>query len=52
MFKASRTVKQLCRAGKMSVHFIENADHTFSRQGPRQAFVDAVAAYLCKRYTH
>jgi alpha-beta hydrolase superfamily lysophospholipase len=46
MSSARRKVKQLCRAGKMSLHFIKDADHTFSRHASRQALLEAIAAYL------
>ena len=38
MSKARGTVKQLDRAGTMSVHFVEAADHTFSRRAPAKGF--------------
>ena len=50
MSAAGQKVKQLCNAGKASIHFIEDTDHTFSRQAARQSFIDAVCAYLDRQY--
>ena len=36
-FYARRKLKELRRAGSMSVYFLEDADHTFSRRAPRRA---------------
>jgi alpha-beta hydrolase superfamily lysophospholipase len=47
---ALRQVNDLCTAGRMSVAFIEDADHTFSRLGPRRALVQAITEYLSRRY--
>ncbi len=49
-FYAGRPVKKLCRAGLMSVAFIEDADHTFSRRAWREALGEAIAAHLEGRY--
>ncbi|MFO0878175.1 MAG: alpha/beta fold hydrolase [Gemmataceae bacterium] len=47
---AGKEMENLCRAGKAEVHFIEDADHTFSRRAAREAFLSALAAHLCRRY--
>jgi hypothetical protein len=43
-------VSELCRSGKVSVHFIDDADHTFSRRCRRQALGQALAEHLARRY--
>lgn len=50
MFHARRAVKALCKAGKMNLFFIDNADHTFSKRQPRETAVSAVVEYLAERY--
>jgi alpha-beta hydrolase superfamily lysophospholipase len=50
LMAARRKVKQLSRASQLSIHFIEHADHTFSRQQPRRALLDALEGYLTQRY--
>jgi len=50
MRSARRKTKQLCRAEKMSIHFIEDADHTFSHEAPRRNLLGAVSTYLCQQY--
>jgi pimeloyl-ACP methyl ester carboxylesterase len=47
---AKRKVDALCRAGKMGVFFIENADHTFSRRAARRDLGEALTGYLTRRY--
>jgi alpha-beta hydrolase superfamily lysophospholipase len=49
-YSALRKVNELCTAGRLSVQFIEDADHTFSRRGPRRALVRAITQYLSRRY--
>jgi pimeloyl-ACP methyl ester carboxylesterase len=49
-FHAQRKARALCRAGKMSVHFIEDADHTFSRRDWRRALGEAIREHLVRRY--
>jgi hypothetical protein len=49
-FHAGRRVKKLLRDGKLGVCFIDGADHTFSRSGPRRALIEAVADHLVRRY--
>jgi alpha-beta hydrolase superfamily lysophospholipase len=48
MYHARHKAKALCRAGKMNVFFIEDADHTFSRRTPRRNVIRAIIEYLCK----
>ncbi len=43
-------VNAMCTAGRLSVSFIDDADHTFSRRAPRRALVRAVTQYLSRRY--
>ncbi|MBI2808360.1 MAG: alpha/beta fold hydrolase [Planctomycetes bacterium] len=49
-YQAGRMVNRLCAAGRLSVDFIEDADHTFSQQHAREEFLNAVARHLTKRY--
>jgi alpha-beta hydrolase superfamily lysophospholipase len=49
-FFAKRLVEEMCRAGQMRICFIEDADHTFMRRGPREALLDAIVADLSGRY--
>jgi pimeloyl-ACP methyl ester carboxylesterase len=50
-FHARRKARALCRAGKMSVHFIEDADQTFSRREWRRTLGEAISEHLLHRYT-
>jgi hypothetical protein len=47
---AGRKVNSLCRAAGMSLHFIEDADHTFSRRAARAALATALVEHLSRRY--
>ncbi len=49
-FQAKRQVEEMCQAGQMRIHFIENADHTFARRAPREMLLKAVVAELSRRY--
>jgi pimeloyl-ACP methyl ester carboxylesterase len=49
-YSARREVNELCAAGKMSVSFIDGADHTFTRRAARRALVEAITDHLCRRY--
>jgi pimeloyl-ACP methyl ester carboxylesterase len=49
-FFAERFVNEMCGAGRMRVGFIEDADHTFSRRGPREALLAAIVSDLSDRY--
>ncbi|HEX3870439.1 MAG TPA: alpha/beta fold hydrolase [Pirellulales bacterium] len=48
--QAKRQAKHLVKSGKLRVAFIDNADHTFSRQGARVALLQAIANYLRSRF--
>jgi pimeloyl-ACP methyl ester carboxylesterase len=50
MFHAARKMRQLRRAGAVSVSLIDDADHTFTGRGPREALVRSVGDYLAGRY--
>jgi hypothetical protein len=50
MLHASRQVKELRRTGRMSVYFLDDSDHTFSRRAWRQALVQAIIEHLQERY--
>jgi hypothetical protein len=43
-------VEELKRAGTLKVHFIDDADHTFSERVPRLEAVRAIVAHFCERY--
>jgi pimeloyl-ACP methyl ester carboxylesterase len=45
-----RQVKEMRRAGTLSLTVLENADHTFSRRAAREALGRALAEYLKSRY--
>jgi pimeloyl-ACP methyl ester carboxylesterase len=47
---AKRSVDEMCGTGQMRICFIEDADHTFTRRGPREAILDAIVAHLSGRY--
>lgn len=47
---ARRKVNELCRAAALSINFIEEADHTFSRRTTRQALAQALSTHLARRY--
>ena len=50
MLQAKRKAKQLCRAGRLNVFFVQNADHTFSNDRARSAITQCVSTHLIKRY--
>jgi pimeloyl-ACP methyl ester carboxylesterase len=45
-FYARRQVDEMTRAGQMRIHFIENADHTFSQKAAREGLIEGVVAGL------
>ena len=45
-FYARRQVDEIMRASQMRIHFIENADHTFSQKAAREALIEAVVAEM------
>lgn len=47
---AGRELGRLCRSGRVTVRYIEDADHTFSRRAARAVFVATVGDHLCDRY--
>ena len=47
---AGKLVKKLRRKKKISLHFIENADHTFSKYKPRCAALTEMVEHIHKRY--
>ena len=47
---AKGTVKKLLKKEKISIDFIENADHTFSKQKPRCELIDLIVNKLSKKY--
>lgn len=47
---AGRKVKELQRAGKLDLYFLEG-DHTFSRREPRRMLAETIAEHLCRRYS-
>jgi pimeloyl-ACP methyl ester carboxylesterase len=49
-FSAKGLVEEMCRTGQMRICFIEDADHSFTRRGPREALLDAIVADLYGRY--
>lgn len=50
MFQAGRQARKMLRSEKMTATFLEDADHTFSRQDARRKLIDAVSEQLCRRY--
>src|SRR5262249_52103691 len=47
---ARRKVDELCRAGNLDLHFLDDADHTFSRRAARRALGQVIAEHLGRRY--
>jgi len=50
MLGAKQKVKELLRAGRMSLYFFDDADHTFSRRPARRALAQAITDHLGRRY--
>ena len=50
MHEAAAQADEMTRAGRMSVQFLDDADHTFTNQAPRHALIRAVAEHLSRRY--
>jgi hypothetical protein len=48
--QARRQANRLRKLGRLQVAFIKDADHTFSRRGPRHDLIEALAAHLRRRY--
>jgi pimeloyl-ACP methyl ester carboxylesterase len=47
---AGRKVAQLCSTGHLSLHFMDAADHTFSRRAARATLGQTLKEYLLQRY--
>jgi pimeloyl-ACP methyl ester carboxylesterase len=47
---AGQKVKEMQRAGSMSIYFVEEADHTFSLRANRHALAEAIGEHLGRRY--
>lgn len=48
--QAGRQTRRMIRNGQLKTTFIENADHTFSRQVARRKLIQAMSAHLRQRY--
>lgn len=49
-YKAGRQARRMLRAKQLETAFIENADHTFSRQAARSLMIATLGEHLCGRY--
>lgn len=47
MMGAGRVVKKIIRKGAVNIEFIENADHTFSKLGPRCDLIKKILKMTC-----
>ncbi|MCF6235878.1 MAG: hypothetical protein L3J70_05825 [Gammaproteobacteria bacterium] len=50
MTSAGKTAKKLINDGKIDIHFIEDADHTFSKYQPRCDAIDCMVKHIIFRY--
>ena len=50
MTSAGKTARKLIKNGKIDIHMIEDADHTFSKYKPRCDAVNAIVQHLITRY--
>ena len=50
MAQAGRQARRMMRRGQLAVSFLDDADHTFSRQSARQRLIEAVSQHLVERY--
>lgn len=50
MTTAGKTAKKLTKQGSLTLKFIENADHTFSKYQPRCDVINAIKSDLISRY--
>src|SRR6185437_179292 len=50
-FYAGREVKELRAAGKMSMYFLDDANHTFISRASRRALGQAIGEHLDRRYS-
>ncbi len=49
-FYGGGQVEKMCQADQLRIIFIEDADHTFSRRGPRDTLLLGIVTHLCGRY--
>lgn len=50
MTSAGKVAKKLIKEGMIDIHFIEDADHTFSKYKPRCDVVNVVVRHISSRY--
>ena len=50
MTNAGKVIKQLLKSNKIQIHFVENADHTFSKYKPRCQAISLIVKSLQDRY--
>ena len=50
MHQAAQTVRKMRRSGRLSIEFLDQADHTFSRDHARQRLFDAIRSALNATY--
>lgn len=48
--KAGRQTKHMLKRGQLSLKFLEDSDHTFSRHAARRKLIDALSDHLRQRY--
>jgi hypothetical protein len=48
--QAGLQARRMLRRGQLTVEFIDNADHTFSRQAARQNLIEVLSRHLQRRY--
>lgn len=48
--KAGRQTKRMLQRGRLSLKFLDESDHTFSRHAARQKLMDALSDHLRQRY--
>lgn len=49
--QARRRTQSMLRSAQLDLTFIDDADHTFSRQRPRQQLIDHLVNHLTRRYS-
>jgi len=47
---AGRAVRRLARSGQIRLWFIDGANHTFDRRGPRAEMIASITSHLSQRY--
>lgn len=50
MTSAGKTAKKLRKQGAISIHFVEDADHTFSKYKPRCSAISTIVEHIRTRY--